>query len=118
MAVLNEYCNYGPNYWMLIVGFIGLLACTVLCIRALIRCILSNNWKGRIREMLLGCACIICALIFGFIAANYDKPEYRIPNGKKRIEATFALGHPSAFILDKYDVVGMKDKYVYILEEK
>lgn len=118
MAVLNEYYNYGPNYAMLIMGVIGMLASMGLYLWASIRCIYADNWDARFRNIIVGLLAIVCASIWAFMAANYSNPEYRVPKGKKQIEATFALGHPSAYILKSYDVVGMKGDNVYILEEK
>ena len=113
MAILNEYAIMGPNYFMLVIGIIG-----VIC--GLVMLYLSSEVIGTSRAFLRSFVFILSFVIIGISSYNivaYDDPEFQIRTGKTQIEATFANGEIPAVYLKKYNVIDVDDN-VYLLEEK
>ena len=113
MAILNEYAIMGPNYFMIVLGIIG-----VIC--GIVMVYISAEFISTTRVLLRFFVFILSFVIIGISSPAilmYDDPELEIPTGKKYIEATFAKGAPTAAILKKYDVIDV-DGNVYTLREK
>lgn len=113
MAILNEWAIMGPNYFMLVIGIIGVICGFVLVYVASemvsTNCVFTRALSFALALILIG-LCIPCMFI-------YDDEEFQIKTDKSYIEATFANGEIPAVYLKKYNVIDVNDN-VYLLEKK
>ena len=98
------------NWWMLAAGILAIVCGGFFFARS----IKTENLAIFIVTFFLS----ICLVVGGFtVGIMSGHPDSQIPTGKVRIEAVFPKGKPTAFILDKYDVIEQRGR-IWVLEEK
>ena len=113
MSILNEtYAMSTVNWWMVVLG-------SVLFVCGIVMCEISS--KSKAKSSLLFAITFVASVILVtsglFVGISCRDPEFQYPVGKKQIEAVFPMGKPSAFILDKYDVIEQRGR-IWVMEEK
>ena len=111
MSILNETRALEPNILYIIVTVAMLITGVVFRLFANKRSL--KNWQFALL-MFLSIACFGLAPL---VAGNYRDPDTYVPTGKRQIEAVFPKGKPTAYILDKYDVIEQRGR-IWVLEEK
>lgn len=113
MSILNEIPIMSEfNIWMIIGGLFAVgIGCWIL-----LPIIRFDDISGTkiFFGLLVGITLVAAGLTSLMLHAN---PDYQYPTGKVQIEAVFPKGKPTAFILDKYDVIEQRGR-IWVLEEK
>lgn len=111
MAILNETAIMTTvNWYMIVLGVFAICGGIGLSYVAKIT---KSMWVFSFSFFVA----IVLAISGVASIATCNRPEVQMHTGKVTIEATFAKGEPSAYILEKYDVIG-RDGKVWTLRTK